>query len=404
MSEWPSTKLEDLAAPSKNALATGPFGSSIGSRFFRDQGVPVIRGSNLSLKVGERLIDEGIVFVDEQKADEFPRSVAQRGDLVFTCWGTIGQVGLIDENSRFDRYIVSNKQMKLTPDSGRVDSLFLYYALSSPHMMEQVQGMSIGSSVPGFNLTQLRQLEVPFPLLAVQKAVASLLGALDDKIAVNERIATTADELMRAIYREADGNSAESITIGELGRLIRDGVSASSLNGGEHYIGLEHMPRRNVWLSGWEENAELASGKFAFRSNDVLFGKLRPYFHKVGLALTSGICSTDILVVRPTESDRLGWLLLALSSDEVVAHASAVGDGTRMPRAKWKDLESFVVPWPGNAEAARLDQVVRSMAARVQASVQESRTLAVLRDTLLPQLMSGRLRVKDAEKIVEDHA
>ena len=355
----------------------------------------------MSLNVGERLIDDGIVFVDQVKSNEFSRSVARRGDLVFTCWGTIGQVGLIDANSRYESYIVSNKQMKLTPDPLQVDSLFLYYALSSPDLVAQVQGASIGSSVPGFNLTQLRQIEVPFPALSEQEAIAAVLGALDDKIAINERIAATADELMRVIYQDSRSRASESITIGELGRLIRDGVPVSSLMGSEHYIGLEHMPRRSMWLSTWEENAELASGKSVFRSNDVLFGKLRPYFHKVGLALTSGVCSMDILVLRPIEPARLGWLLLALSSDEVVAHASAVGDGTRMPRAKWKDIESFAVPWPGCAEANQVNANLRSVAARVQTAATESRTLAALRDTLLPQLMSGRLRVKDAEKIVE---
>src|ERR1700730_18572891 len=144
--EWTECTVNDLKSSAPNALATGPFGSAIGSRFFTDSGVPVIRGSNLSQEVGIRLIDEGLVFIDKEKAKEFSRSVAQRGDLIFTCWGTIDQVGLVDGRSRYLKYVVSNKQMKFTPDPQKADSLFLYYLFSSSAMREAILAQGIGSS------------------------------------------------------------------------------------------------------------------------------------------------------------------------------------------------------------------------------------------------------------------
>ncbi len=283
-----------------------------------------------------------------------------------------------------------------------IDKSFLYYALCTEEYRNHVINGATGTTVKHTSPGRISEYRLNLPRLTEQRAISVVLAALDDKIAVNERILATADDLMRVRYRRMSEFASELIHLGELGKLIRDTVSTSSLMGAENYIGLEHMPRRNMWLSAWDDSAELASAKSAFATNDVLFGKLRPYFHKVGIALTSGVCSTDILVVRPKRLEYLGWLLLALSSDEVIAHASAVGDGTRMPRAKWKDLESFEVPWPGADDATRMDCVVRSLAQRIQAAVEESRTLASLRNTLLPQLMSGRLRVRDAEKIVED--
>ncbi|MFF4547428.1 restriction endonuclease subunit S [Streptomyces sp. NPDC001406] len=401
MSEWTFVSYESLASADKSSFSMGPFGSKITKENYVSDGIPVIRGVNLARGI---FMDDDFVFVTAEKADEILSANVNPGDLIFTHRGTIGQVSMVPRKPRFSRYVIGSSQVKTRLDEKKAVPEFYYYWFQSPEGQHSILAHASTVGVPGIAtpLTSIRNLRVPYPTLSEQRALVEVLGALDDKIAINERIATTADELLRALYREACNSASESITIGELGRLIRDGVPASSLTGGEHYIGLEHMPRRNMWLSVWEDDAELASGKSAFCSNDVLFGKLRPYFHKVGLALTSGVCSTDILVVRPVVSGRLGWLLLALSSDEVVAHASAVGDGTRMPRAKWKDLESLVVPWPGHAEATRLNEIVRSLAARVQASVTESRTLASLRDTLLPQLMSGRLRVKDAEKIVED--
>ncbi|WP_411114899.1 restriction endonuclease subunit S [Streptomyces sp. 029-5] len=347
------------------------------------------------------MLDDEIVFVDESKADEFPRSVARQGDLVFTCWGTIGQIGLVDNRARFGRYIVSNKQMKLTPDQNIADSLFLYYALSSPEAVAQVQGMAIGSSVPGFNLTQLRQVAISCPPLYEQKAIAMALGALDDKIAVNDRIATTVEALLRNMYFARGMNSGE-VRIGDIGFLVRESVKPDSLSGAEPYIGLEHMPRKQVWLSSWGRSSEVGSVKSAFESGDILFGKLRPYFHKVGMAQVNGVCSTDIIVVRASETKCRSWLLMALSSDEVVAHATARSDGTRMPRAKWADLADFKVPWPGAEQVACFEESAAPLIERAERGAAESRVLARLRDTLLPQLMCGKLRVRDAEKIVED--
>ena len=93
--EWREVTVDEIKAQSENALATGPFGSSIGSRFFEDSGVPVIRGSNLSENIGTRLNDERLVFLSPDKAREFARSTVRDGDLVFTCWGTVNQVGLM---------------------------------------------------------------------------------------------------------------------------------------------------------------------------------------------------------------------------------------------------------------------------------------------------------------------
>src|ERR1700728_1331434 len=100
--EWRTCTVDEIKSPTPNALATGPFGSAISSRFFLQEGTPVIRGGNLSQDVGIRLIDEGFVFVSIEKKNEFALSVARRGDLIFTCWGTIDQVGLIDSRSKYE--------------------------------------------------------------------------------------------------------------------------------------------------------------------------------------------------------------------------------------------------------------------------------------------------------------
>jgi type I restriction enzyme S subunit len=198
---WREITVEDLKAPTENALATGPFGSSISSRYFQQHGVPVIRGSNLTEDIGTRLGDDGLVFVSEEKAAEFKRSIVRKGDLVFTCWGTINQVGLIDDRAKYNEYVISNKQMNFTPDPEKADDLFLYYLFSGPQMQEAIKNQGIGSSVPGFNLGQLRAIRLKVPPLPEQRAIAHILGTLDDKIELNRRMNETLEAMARAIFK-----------------------------------------------------------------------------------------------------------------------------------------------------------------------------------------------------------
>src|SRR5206468_363726 len=121
-------------------------------RFFQSTGVPLIRGSNLAADGRTHLVDDGFVFVSEAKAAEMRRSIVREGDLIFTCWGTVNQVGLISDRAAYPRYLISNKQMKLTPDPGKANSSFLFYLFSGAELQRQITNQSIGSSVPGFNL------------------------------------------------------------------------------------------------------------------------------------------------------------------------------------------------------------------------------------------------------------
>ena len=99
---WPIVELQELALQRKGSIVSGPFGSNIGSRFFVDEGVPVIRGNNLT-KGEQKFVDNGFVYLTESKAAEFPNCIAVFNDIVFTAAGSIGQVGLIPSDSHYER-------------------------------------------------------------------------------------------------------------------------------------------------------------------------------------------------------------------------------------------------------------------------------------------------------------
>ena len=112
------------------------------------------------------------------------------------------------------------------------------------------------------------------------------------------------------------------------------------------------MPRRNIALFQWETVDGIGSNKYRFKKGEVLFGKLRPYFHKVGVAPLDGVCSTDILVISPINSEWFGVVLGLVSSDNFVAYTNAYSMGTRMPRTNWKDMSRYKVALP-KAEIAK---------------------------------------------------
>ena len=437
-SGWQRTILGALAK-SGHGFVDGPFGSNLPASEYVPAGVPVIRGSNLSLGVC-RFSDKEFVFVSDETARRLERSLCGPNDIVFTKKGTLGQVGFIPTKHRFDRFLLSSNQMKLSVNPEKADPLFVYYYVSSPASRVKIIRDSEATGVPKINLAYLRKFPINLPPPGEQRAVARMLGAIDDKIDLNHRTNETLESIARAIFKswfvdfdpvraKANGRQpagmetetaalfpasmtrGESETptgwkcgkVGDIASSTANPVDPRTLDAETPYIGLEHMPRRRVFLDEWGQAGQVMSGKARFRTTDVLFGKLRPYFHKVGIAPVPGVCSTDVLAVTPESDIWLPFVLMHLSSDNLIEHANACSSGTKMPRVRWGDLARFEIAIPPERLASTYSRLVSPMLIKATSNVLESRTLAQLRDVLLPKLLSGELRIRDAEKLVGVH-
>ena len=193
--EWPEAMVRALAAPVRNALVGGPFGSNLVSRDYVDRGVPVIRGQNM----GRRWISGEFAYVTEAKADSLSANLARPRDVIFTQRGTLGQVSVVPDDE-FERYLVSQSQMKLTVDRNRVDPMFVYYAFSTNRLRAYIRQSAIQTGVPHINLRILRGTPVPLPPLPEQRAIAHILGTLDDKIELNRRMNATLDAMTQELF------------------------------------------------------------------------------------------------------------------------------------------------------------------------------------------------------------
>ena len=363
----------------------------------------------------------------------------RKGDILFSeIRPANGRYAFVDVDAA--DFVVSTKLMVIRVDDGRISPRFLYHFLTSSDTLAWLQHLaeSRSGTFPQITFDQVAELEFPLPPQSQQAAIVEFLDAIEAKTDLNRRMNETLETTARAIFKswfvdfdpvraKADGRKPSGLDaataalfpdtfqksalgpipkgwsagcLGDAADNPRRGVSPNEIEAGTAYIALEHMPRRCIALDQWGDASEVASGKFRFNKGEILFGKLRTYFHKVGVALIGGVCSTDILVVVPKKPDWFGFVLGHVSSDEFVAHTDSFSAGTKMPRANWADMARYAVVLPPVNLAAGFTSQVAPMVGKIGANIMESRTLAAIRDALLPKLLSGEIRVTDAEKVV----
>lgn len=343
-----------------------------------------------------------------------------------------GRWAYIDEEA--DDFVVSTKLMVIRAKKDRLLPKFLYQFLTSPNVTSYLQHLaeSRSGTFPQITFDQIASLEIPLPSLSEQKVIAHVIETLDDKIELNRRMNATLEAMARALFQswfvdfdpirakldgrkptglDADtaalfpahfqdsplGHIPQGWTAGRIGDIAtnsRRGVQPNCIAVDTPYIALEHMPRRCIALADWGNSADVMSGKSVFRKGEILFGKLRPYFHKVGVAPVDGVCSTDILILSPKNPEWFGFLLGHASSDALVQFVDLASTGTKMPRTNWGDISSFKVALPPESVAAAFTRVIKPMIERMIANLHQSLTLAAPRDTMLPKLIAGELRVK----------
>ena len=317
-----------------------------------------------------------------------------------------------------------------------VDQGFLYYCMASQSFIDFADAGSEGTRMPRTTWEWVSHYKIPLPPLDEQRQIAHILGTLDEKIELNRQMNETLEAIARTIFkswfvdfdpvrakmegRMPAGMDAATATLfpstfqdsplgeipegwevgilGEIGENVRQSVKASEINSNECYIGLEHMPRRSIALSEWQTADGLGSNKYRFRKGEILFGKLRPYFHKVGVAPLDGVCSTDILVIQPIDSEWFGIVLGFVSSDEFIAYTNAYSAGTRMPRTNWKDMSRYEIVLPQFEISQKYAEFIQPFIERIIENIHQSRTLSQIREILLPKLLSGKVRVKQIEE------
>jgi len=334
----------------------------------------------------------------EKHANQF----VPKDAVMFTCIGnTIGKCAIALSDS------LTNQQINSVVVNHHTDAKFAYYLLCNN--VASIRPLGGGSATPIINKTDFEGIEFRVPPHDVQKQIGEFLSTYDDLIANNRRRMALLEESARQLYREwfvrlrfpghehtriIDGvpEGWEQKKLRDLCGEVRETVSPDSLEPDTPYIGLEHMPRRSISLNDWGRIEQVTSSKHRFRTGEILFGKIRPYFHKVGVAFVDGVASSDAIVIRPVEERLHGLVLMTVSSDEFVAVTSqTMKEGSKMPRADWKQMQAYSVPLPSSGVLCTFDGVIQTIIAQLKALTFANQKLHAARNLMLPRLMNGDL-------------
>lgn len=359
--------------------------------------------------------------------------LVQPGDLYVSLKDVTQSAALLGAVARLPRDHppgrLTQDTVRLVPKGSDVPLDYLYWLMRTPQYRNYCRAHATGTTNLGLPREDFLAFPAPEPTRP-QLSVVETLNALDDKIELNRRMSETLEAMARALFKSwfvdfepvrakaqgretglpgplADlfpsrlidsglGEIPEGWRIQPLGAVAsnpRRSIRPREIAQGTPYIALEHMPKRCIALAEWVVADSLESNKFEFKRGEILFGKLRPYFHKVGIAPTGGVCSTDIVTLRPHRKEWFGFLLGHVSSEAFVVFTSSGATGTKMPRTSWVEMARYRVALPPLGLAHAFTERIQGSIDRIIKSVQESRTLASLRDSLLPKLISGEFVV-----------
>lgn len=362
-------------------------------------GIPFARVAN---------IDGGFNFAE---ADLFPldglykvgEKISRPGDVVLTSKGTVGRFAFVREGTP---QFVYSPQLSYwrSLDFNTIDPRFLFYWIQGEEFQEQADGVKSQTDMADYvSLTDQRRMKITLPPLPEQRAIARILGLLDDKIELNHRINHTLEEMAKSVFQEwfIYGEEVESWDVVPLPELIEVNPSRS-LKKGEvaPYLDMANMPTYGHRGIEWVDRS-YGSGT-RFMNGDTLLARITPCLENGKTAFVDfladgqiGWGSTEYIVFRPKPPLPPAFGYYLARSEEVRNHAiqNMMGTSGRQ-RTPASCFSSFTISKPSVELAKGFGDFANSVLNKVRANDNQSRTLAATRDALLPKLLSGELRVK----------
>lgn len=464
--------LEDLAAPLKNSIVGGPFGSNLVSKDYADNGVPVIRGQNM----GGKWVSGDFVFVSQEKALQLQQNKARPGDVVFTQRGTLGQVSIVPA-SPYAEYIVSQSQMKITVDQSKADSQFIYYLFRSEVQLRYILNSAIQTGVPHTNLGILRKTPVTVPSLSTQKAIAVFLGLLDDRITLLHETNATLEAIAQALFKSwfvdfdpvhANAAAKADQHSGGNGQTGTSPAGSASAPGSQTDPTAQRTPQAldpattalfpdsfeeselGLVPKGWRrlaftDTVKVIGGGTPKTSMPEYWDGDIPWFSVVDAPVITDVfvidtakhisasglsnSSTKLLTKGTTIISARGTVgRLALVGKEMAMNQSCYGlqgkaadayftyfstyrlveslkqrsHGSVFDTITTETMKGVTVIYPDVNVIHAFEVALHPVMERIKENLEQAQTLTQLRDTLLPRLISGQLRLPEAQDQLQD--
>lgn len=394
MRVWGPKTLGDLERESGGTIQTGPFGSQLHMSDYSDTGTPIIMPTNIC---DLRIDRTRIARVKDEHVERLARHKLRVGDIVYSRRGDVEKCALITENE--EGWLCGTGCLLVRVQGPNLDARFLSYLLSRPETRAWISQHAVGATMPNLNTEILREVPVDVPDIKTQLTIAATLGALDDKIESNRRAIELMVELVRARFAgDFDvGQADDGVTIGE----IVDINSRRKLARGEEatYVSMSSLPEFSPAILEWEKRAFGSGQKFV--NGDVLMARITPCLENGKTAVVDmlddgevGWGSTEYVVLSPRGAFSTPWIY-ALTRHEVIrdwAIGRMTGTSGRQ-RFQASGFHEYRIQEPDLAVLAAFNDFAVPMFCKVSQARDEIKILEQLRDALLPELFSGRIRV-----------
>lgn len=369
---------------------------------FAGEGVPV---ASAMLVQDGRLVLEQARRVSAELYERWMPVRTRRHDVILTSEAPLGRVALVPDDQPL---ILGQRVFGLRGRRGVLDSRFLYYALQTDSVQSELHGRATGTTVTGIRQSELVRVRIPAPDYVQQQAIAAVLGALDDKIASNELCVRIAYQLMKLHFQLAIAGGSVTAAIGDVATVF-DGPHATpeKTSSGPWFLSISSLRGGRLVLS---ESAHLGDQDFARwtrrvtpMAGDVLFSyetrlgeaALMPDGVRACLGRRMALLRPRIDVVGPRT---LLQAYLGESFQETIRQRAV--HGATVDRIPLTELPAWPITVP--ERAGRLESLLGAIDDTAAQRERENETLAALRETLLPKLMSGQIRVRDALKVLEE--
>lgn len=362
---------------------------------FHGRGTKIVNMGELFAFPRVRDVEMRRVQLDDS---ELKRFSIQPGDLLFARRSLVAEgagkcsvVLEVNEPTTFESSII-----RARPDPKEADSLFLFYLFKSSFGAHALDSILRHVAVAGITGSDLANLRIPLPPIQEQRTIAHVLGTLDDKIELNRRMNETLEAIAQALFERLRNESRGSKTLGELVEINSQTLSKRDELDPIGYIEISEVSRGNIGrVQMFERGKEPSRARRKLRHGDTVLSTVRPDRRSYFLCLNPSpnlIASTGFAVVSPIKAP-WSFIHAALTQEEVFDYLGQQADGGAYPAVRPEIIGELETPWPDDSKVEDFHKASAPLYQRAEHNRRESRTLAALRNALLPKLVSGEILV-----------
>ena len=383
-------------------IAMGPFGSNIKVSCFVDSGVPVLNGSNLE---GFSLSEKTFRYVTREKADSLNKANAHRGDIVITHRGTLGQIVFIPQDSKYDRYVISQSQFRVRCNDKVLPEYLVYY-FHTPIGQHKLLSNASQVGVPALARpsSTFQQIEVVLPELSIQKCVVEIISTIQKKIANNQELNDNLEQQAQSYFQELFVDNADpewtTGTISDLGAVV--GGSTPSKAKPEYYTesGIAWITPKDLSINkskfvshGENDITELGlknSSAAIMPEGTVLFSSRAPIGY---IAIAAGEVTTNQGFKSVVPKPEIGTPFVYFFLKNTLPVIEGMASGSTFKEVSGSTMKNVPAVIPDAETLAKFSDFCAPIFAQQRILEEQNQSLATLRDNLLPKLMSGEIDV-----------